>query len=195
MTRCDMKGIAEKPMHVLLTLSPKFSKPTASPPRTTVKWSHDKNVRSLAKETLGSIFTGSAMRLAAVRCNKGCVDMIEWMEWGGRSFRLGKQFCPRVGGEPRPKAWNERWKWKVCTNVRRSTGYHWLRQYPKLSPRSCDHSHVVCSLVGSAFTIMTDILFKQKGTWHKHSRSSFTTIQKLKKSREEHAHHWKDAKY
>lgn len=33
-------------------------------------------VRSLAKNTLGSTRTGSAMRLPAVRCRSGCVDMM-----------------------------------------------------------------------------------------------------------------------
>lgn len=45
------------------TRSPKLSSPTASPPRMTEKLSHDRNVRSLAKKTLGSTRVGSAMRL------------------------------------------------------------------------------------------------------------------------------------
>jgi len=45
------------------TLSPKLRSPTASPPRMTVKLSHDKKVRSLAKNTLGSTRVGRAMRL------------------------------------------------------------------------------------------------------------------------------------
>ena len=44
-------------------LSPKFSIPMASAPRITVKFSHDKNVRSLAKKTLGSTRVGRAIRL------------------------------------------------------------------------------------------------------------------------------------
>ena len=40
-----------------------------------MKWSHERKVRSLAKETLGSTRTGSAMRLVAVRWRRGCVDM------------------------------------------------------------------------------------------------------------------------
>ena len=59
-----------------LTLSPKFNKPTASPPRTTVKCSHERNVRSLAKETLGSTRTGRAIRFDAVLCNNGWVDIV-----------------------------------------------------------------------------------------------------------------------
>lgn len=59
----------------MVTLSPKFNKPTARPPRTTVKCNHDKKVRSFAKETLGSTRTGRAMRFVAVRWSKGCVDI------------------------------------------------------------------------------------------------------------------------
>ena len=44
-------------------LSPKFSIPIARAPRMTVKFSHDKKVRSLAKKTLGSTRVGSAIRL------------------------------------------------------------------------------------------------------------------------------------
>lgn len=43
--------------------SPKFSIPMARAPKTTVKLSHDKKVRSLAKKTLGSTRVGRAMRL------------------------------------------------------------------------------------------------------------------------------------
>lgn len=43
--------------------SPKFSMPMARAPSMTVKLSHDKNVRSLAKKTLGSTRVGSAIRL------------------------------------------------------------------------------------------------------------------------------------
>jgi hypothetical protein len=44
-------------------LSPKFSMPIARAPRMTVKFSHDRKVRSLAKNTLGSTRVGSAIRL------------------------------------------------------------------------------------------------------------------------------------
>ena len=51
-----------------------------------MKCNHDRNVRSFAKETLGSTRTGRAMRFAAVRCNSGCVDMVEEGAQGLRSF-------------------------------------------------------------------------------------------------------------
>jgi hypothetical protein len=44
-------------------LSPKFRSPTARPPRMTVKLSHERKVRSLAKKTLGSTRVGRAIRL------------------------------------------------------------------------------------------------------------------------------------
>ena len=43
--------------------SPKFSMPIARAPRITVKLSHERKVRSLAKKTLGSTRVGRAMRL------------------------------------------------------------------------------------------------------------------------------------
>ena len=43
--------------------SPKFNMPMARAPRMTVKFIHDRKVRSLAKKTLGSTRVGSAMRL------------------------------------------------------------------------------------------------------------------------------------
>jgi hypothetical protein len=43
--------------------SPKLSMPIARAPRMTVKLSHDKKVRSLAKKTFGSTRVGSAIRL------------------------------------------------------------------------------------------------------------------------------------
>jgi hypothetical protein len=45
------------------TRSPKLSRPTARPPRMTVKLSQLRKVRSLAKKTFGSTRVGSAMRL------------------------------------------------------------------------------------------------------------------------------------
>lgn len=57
-----------------LIRSPKFNKPIASPPSTTVKFSHDKNVRSLAKNTFGSTRTGNAI-LFPVGSSKGCEDI------------------------------------------------------------------------------------------------------------------------
>lgn len=46
-------------------LSPKLRSPTASPPRRTVKLSHERKVRSLAKKTFGSTRVGRAMRFPA----------------------------------------------------------------------------------------------------------------------------------
>ncbi len=43
--------------------SPKFSRPTPRPPRMTLKFSQERKVRSLAKNTLGSMRVGRAMRL------------------------------------------------------------------------------------------------------------------------------------
>lgn len=43
--------------------SPKLRRPTARPPRMTVKLSHERKVRSLAKKTLGSTRVGRAIRL------------------------------------------------------------------------------------------------------------------------------------
>ncbi len=45
------------------SLSPKFNMPTARAPKMTVKLSHDRKVRSLAKKTFGSTRVGRAMRL------------------------------------------------------------------------------------------------------------------------------------
>jgi hypothetical protein len=53
----------KRPAEMRPTESPKFRSPTARPPRMTVKLSHDRNVRSLAKKTFGSTLVGSAMRL------------------------------------------------------------------------------------------------------------------------------------
>lgn len=47
--------------------SPKLSIPMARAPRITVKFSHDRKVRSLAKKTLGSTRVGSAIRLPDLR--------------------------------------------------------------------------------------------------------------------------------
>ena len=65
-----------KPAEIWPTRSPKLSKPTARPPRTTVKLSHERNVRSLAKKTFGSTLTGSAIRLPGARWRRGWVDML-----------------------------------------------------------------------------------------------------------------------
>jgi hypothetical protein len=55
--------IVNRPALILPTLSPKLRSPIASPPRMTVKLSHERKVRSLAKKTLGSTRVGRAMRL------------------------------------------------------------------------------------------------------------------------------------
>lgn len=47
--------------------SPKFNIPMASAPRMTVKLSHERKVRSLAKNTLGSTRVGRAMRFPGGR--------------------------------------------------------------------------------------------------------------------------------
>lgn len=44
-------------------LSPKFNIPMARAPRITVKLSHERKVRSLAKKTLGSTLVGRAILL------------------------------------------------------------------------------------------------------------------------------------
>lgn len=47
--------------------SPKLSMPMARAPRITVKLSHERKVRSLAKKTFGSTRVGRAMRLPRAR--------------------------------------------------------------------------------------------------------------------------------
>lgn len=56
-------------------LSPKFNRPMARVPKITVKLSQDKKVRSLAKKTLGSTRTGSAIRFPGLACNSGVEDV------------------------------------------------------------------------------------------------------------------------
>jgi hypothetical protein len=51
------------PADICPTRSPKLRRPTARPPRMTVKFSHERKVRSLAKKTFGSTRVGRAMRL------------------------------------------------------------------------------------------------------------------------------------
>lgn len=48
-------------------LSPKFNMPIARAPRITVKFSHDRKVRSLAKKTFGSTRVGRAIRLPLIK--------------------------------------------------------------------------------------------------------------------------------
>lgn len=56
--------------------SPKFSIPMARAPKITVKLSHDRNVRSLAKKTFGSTRVGRAIRLPGAVCRRGWLDML-----------------------------------------------------------------------------------------------------------------------
>lgn len=55
--------IVNNPAEMRPMRSPKLSRPTASPPKITVKLSHERKVRSLAKKTLGSTRVGRAIRL------------------------------------------------------------------------------------------------------------------------------------
>jgi hypothetical protein len=72
--------IVNKPAEIRPTESPKLRRPIASPPRMTVKFSHDKKVRSLAKKTLGSTRVGSAILLPKTGQFGRCCDS------GHRSF-------------------------------------------------------------------------------------------------------------
>lgn len=67
------------------TESPKLSKPMARPPRMTVKLSHERKVRSLAKKTLGSTRVGRAIRFPASRISKASEEKREGSVMG---FRL-----------------------------------------------------------------------------------------------------------
>jgi hypothetical protein len=58
----------KRPAEMRPTESPKLSRPTARPPRMTVKLSHDRKVRSLAKKTLGSTRVGMAIFLPELDC-------------------------------------------------------------------------------------------------------------------------------
>ena len=58
-----MATAVNRPALMRPTLSPKLRRPMARPPRMTVKLSHERKVRSLAKKTLGSTRVGRAMRL------------------------------------------------------------------------------------------------------------------------------------
>jgi hypothetical protein len=80
----------KSPALICPTRSPKLRRPTARPPRMTVKLSHERKVRSLAKKTLGSTRVGRAMRLpggVAVRC------------WSQRVVRALRTYPERFGGE------------------------------------------------------------------------------------------------
>jgi hypothetical protein len=58
--------MVNRPAEIRPMRSPKLRRPTARPPRMTVKLSHERKVRSFAKKTLGSTRVGRAMRLPAV---------------------------------------------------------------------------------------------------------------------------------
>jgi hypothetical protein len=86
------------------TRSPKLSIPMARAPRITVKLSHDRKVRSLAKKTLGSTRVGRAMRLpidsvrnARHRCGnfsrgpRSYGDGYSYQEWSGEEAE--KTWC------------------------------------------------------------------------------------------------------
>lgn len=57
--------------------SPKLRSPTASPPRMTVKLSHERKVRSFAKKTFGSTRVGRAIRLPVIISN---ISVDRWTE-------------------------------------------------------------------------------------------------------------------
>lgn len=93
----------KRPAEICPTLSPKFKRPTARPPRMTVKLSHERNVRSLAKNTFGSTRVGRAIRLPlnhqclfqkmqqnnripGAVCRSGCEDIMSG--WGSDNDRL-----------------------------------------------------------------------------------------------------------
>ncbi|KAF3404281.1 hypothetical protein DPV78_002218 [Talaromyces pinophilus] len=58
-----MAMIVKRPAEMRPMRSPKLRRPMARPPRMTVKLSHERNVRSLAKKTLGSTRVGRAILL------------------------------------------------------------------------------------------------------------------------------------
>jgi hypothetical protein len=62
-TMVNMAINVNKPAETRPTESPKFKSPTPRDPKMTVKLSHDKNVLSLAKNTLGSTLAGRAILL------------------------------------------------------------------------------------------------------------------------------------
>jgi hypothetical protein len=71
-----MATIVNKPAEILPIESPKLSRPTARPPRMTVKLSHERKVRSLAKKTLGSTRVGRAIRLPGVEVRRNEKDRV-----------------------------------------------------------------------------------------------------------------------
>jgi hypothetical protein len=71
--------------------SPKFNMPIARAPRMTVKFNHERNVRSLAKKTLGSTRVGRAMRLPEL------MVQLDWFNKGGTLRR--RNYLALSGGE------------------------------------------------------------------------------------------------
>jgi hypothetical protein len=65
----------KSPALIFPILSPKLRRPIARPPRMTVKLSHERKVRSLAKKTLGSTRVGRAMRLPVGKCQRWATCM------------------------------------------------------------------------------------------------------------------------
>lgn len=59
----NMAMKVNKPALILPIWSPKFNKPTPKDPKMTVKLSHERKVRSLAKKTFGSTLAGRAILL------------------------------------------------------------------------------------------------------------------------------------
>lgn len=62
-----MAMMVNRPADMRPTRSPKLRRPMARPPRMTVKLSHERKVRSLAKKTLGSTRVGRAILLPVCR--------------------------------------------------------------------------------------------------------------------------------
>lgn len=88
-------NIAHTATHVKMTAeikavrSPKFSMPTARAPRITVKFSHERKVRSFAKKTLGSTRVGRAMRLPGAVWRRGWEDILKRMTGLTSIWKLG----------------------------------------------------------------------------------------------------------
>ena len=75
--------------------SPKFNMPMAKAPNMTVKFNHDRKVRSLAKKTLGSTRVGRAMRLPGKR-DKTSAEAAESRK---RRACFGRPYLGRFGEE------------------------------------------------------------------------------------------------
>jgi hypothetical protein len=71
-------------------------RPMARPPRMTVKLSHERKVRSLAKKTFGSTRVGRAMRFPVTELSMGCYTGKETLgriarpTWCGLEERLAR---------------------------------------------------------------------------------------------------------